>query len=211
MWMKRKEILKSHLQGACNNSWEERAFAEDAERIIGGCIWPPRSYSCNFCKRDFRSAQALGGHMNVHRRDRARLKQNLSPHHNNEAKTLQSHHHHDHKNYCKSLGNSQFSYPSSISEPKVQDNARKGIFKGLGCNDYVETSLCVGVNNSMFGQKSSPTGSCDEEGISYKRPKTCIISSMPIFLKPCSEFVLGIEPRMEDLDLELRLGGTHRK
>ncbi|XP_031106935.1 probable transcriptional regulator RABBIT EARS [Ipomoea triloba] len=36
--------------------------------------WPPRSYSCSFCKREFRSAQALGGHMNVHRRDRAKLK-----------------------------------------------------------------------------------------------------------------------------------------
>ncbi|PVH65472.1 hypothetical protein PAHAL_1G000700 [Panicum hallii] len=36
--------------------------------------WPPRSYPCSFCKREFRSAQALGGHMNVHRRDRARLR-----------------------------------------------------------------------------------------------------------------------------------------
>ncbi|KAL4570500.1 hypothetical protein LXL04_026156 [Taraxacum kok-saghyz] len=35
--------------------------------------WPPQSYTCTFCKREFRSAQALGGHMNVHRRDRARL------------------------------------------------------------------------------------------------------------------------------------------
>jgi hypothetical protein len=35
---------------------------------------PPRSYACSFCKREFRSAQALGGHMNVHRRDRARLR-----------------------------------------------------------------------------------------------------------------------------------------
>ncbi|CAL9101177.1 unnamed protein product, partial [Musa textilis] len=42
---------------------------------LGGCLWPPRSYSCSFCGREFRSAQALGGHMNVHRRDRARLKQ----------------------------------------------------------------------------------------------------------------------------------------
>ena len=55
-------------------SWEERAFAEDSARNLGGCIWPPRSYSCRFCGREFRSAQALGGHMNVHRRDRARLK-----------------------------------------------------------------------------------------------------------------------------------------
>ncbi|XP_073159187.1 transcriptional regulator SUPERMAN-like [Henckelia pumila] len=35
----------------------------------------PRFYSCSFCKKEFRSAQALGGHMNVHRRDRARMRQ----------------------------------------------------------------------------------------------------------------------------------------
>ncbi|CAI0472858.1 unnamed protein product [Linum tenue] len=38
-----------------------------------GSTWPPRSYTCTFCRREFRSAQALGGHMNVHRRDRAKL------------------------------------------------------------------------------------------------------------------------------------------
>lgn len=44
-----------------------------------GCFpWPPRSYSCSFCKREFKSAQALGGHMNVHRRDKARLRQSPS-------------------------------------------------------------------------------------------------------------------------------------
>lgn len=194
--------------------------------------------------------------MNVHRRDRARLKQNLSPH--NEALQF----HHDHKIDCKSLGShNQFSsenssqldccpnsysshavttvttstllssrpsslstqenccqptmspYSSSFSEPKGLVNAREDKFEGLGCNDYVETSLSVGLN-SVFGQKS-PIGSCGEEAISYKRPKTCF-SSVPIFLKPCSndrslafqsaEFVLGVKPGMEDLDLELRLG-----
>ncbi|CAK7342816.1 unnamed protein product [Dovyalis caffra] len=34
-----------------------------------------RSYTCAFCKRGFSNAQALGGHMNIHRRDRAKLKQ----------------------------------------------------------------------------------------------------------------------------------------
>ncbi|XP_027164902.1 transcriptional regulator SUPERMAN-like [Coffea eugenioides] len=47
---------------------------EEAD-LLGLFSWPPRSYSCSFCKREFRSAQALGGHMNVHRRDRARLRQ----------------------------------------------------------------------------------------------------------------------------------------
>uniref|UniRef100_A0A0D9W8T0 C2H2-type domain-containing protein n=1 Tax=Leersia perrieri TaxID=77586 RepID=A0A0D9W8T0_9ORYZ len=40
---------------------------------LGG-TWPPRSYTCAFCRREFRSAQALGGHMNVHRRDRAKMR-----------------------------------------------------------------------------------------------------------------------------------------
>ncbi|XP_002524213.2 probable transcriptional regulator RABBIT EARS [Ricinus communis] len=91
MLMKRRQFLKSDnfqvWKNSVNDSWEERAFAEDASGHLGGCIWPPRSYSCSFCKREFRSAQALGGHMNVHRRDRARLKQSLSssstPHQNN--------------------------------------------------------------------------------------------------------------------------------
>jgi C2H2-type zinc finger len=47
--------------------------------VIGGFSWPPRSYGCSFCKREFRSAQALGGHMNVHRRERARLRQYSPP------------------------------------------------------------------------------------------------------------------------------------
>ncbi|CAM8978871.1 unnamed protein product [Rhodiola kirilowii] len=55
-------------------SWEVRAFAEDTASGMG-TIWPPRSYTCSFCRREFKSAQALGGHMNVHRRDRARLHQ----------------------------------------------------------------------------------------------------------------------------------------
>ncbi|CAI9781245.1 unnamed protein product [Fraxinus pennsylvanica] len=42
-----------------------------------GFSWPQRNYHCSFCKKEFKSAQALGGHMNVHRRDRARMR--LSP------------------------------------------------------------------------------------------------------------------------------------
>ncbi|XP_052171055.1 transcriptional regulator SUPERMAN-like [Diospyros lotus] len=57
-----------------DDSWEVRAFAEDTNQAMG-TTWPPRSYTCSFCRREFRSAQALGGHMNVHRRDRARLHQ----------------------------------------------------------------------------------------------------------------------------------------
>ncbi|XVF28659.1 hypothetical protein REPUB_Repub15cG0049300 [Reevesia pubescens] len=56
------------------SSWSSKntGLGED---YLAGFSWPPRSYTCSFCKREFRSAQALGGHMNVHRRDRARLRQ----------------------------------------------------------------------------------------------------------------------------------------
>ncbi|KAL2533776.1 zinc finger protein 10 [Abeliophyllum distichum] len=72
-------VLAPAATASYGDSWEEQAFAEDASGPLGGCIWPPRSYNCSFCGREFRSAQALGGHMNVHRRDRARLRQSPIP------------------------------------------------------------------------------------------------------------------------------------
>ena len=108
VWAKRKSDLIStnnshdhHLRHRAaskstsyDDSWEEQAFAEDAAGTLGGCIWPPRSYSCSFCRREFRSAQALGGHMNVHRRDRARLKQSPPDLH----REILNQNHHDHLN-----------------------------------------------------------------------------------------------------------------
>lgn len=76
---------RSHVlatSSSYSDSWEEQAFAEDSAVALGSCIWPWRSYSCSFCTREFRSAQALGGHMNVHRRERARLKQSPKAHQN---------------------------------------------------------------------------------------------------------------------------------
>ncbi|XP_076959090.1 zinc finger protein 11-like [Bidens hawaiensis] len=68
-----KEHMKSCTRLATNPccSWGD----SDHKDLVGVFPWPPRAYTCTFCKRQFRSAQALGGHMNVHRRDRARLKQ----------------------------------------------------------------------------------------------------------------------------------------
>lgn len=227
MWMKRNQILTSHLQIGSGSSWEERAFAEDAARIlsVGGSIWPPRSYSCNFCKREFRSAQALGGHMNIHRRDRARLKQNLSPH--SEVLALDHRHHHHQKS---SLGNHfsadcylkpcSFSRPAETTSRSVlpfsssiiwgqkmgstNSEADQGVVVNAKVDNFkdVETSLSVGLT-SMFGQKS-PIVPCGDSIICCKRQKTTTISSLPVFLKPCSKpaEIVGIE----DLDLELRLG-----
>ncbi|OMO93201.1 Zinc finger, C2H2-like protein [Corchorus olitorius] len=73
-WMWNNPNSKAQQPQEDDDSWEVRAFAEDTGNVMG-TTWPPRSYTCTFCRREFRSAQALGGHMNVHRRDRARLHQ----------------------------------------------------------------------------------------------------------------------------------------
>ncbi|EOA26158.1 hypothetical protein CARUB_v10019596mg [Capsella rubella] len=45
-----------------------------------------RPYICDFCERGFSNAQALGGHMNIHRKDRAKLRQaDLKEEDNEEA------------------------------------------------------------------------------------------------------------------------------
>lgn len=223
MWMKRKQILRSHSPPSMTtsslnkHSWEERAFAEDAAGgALGGCIWPPRSYSCNFCNREFRSAQALGGHMNVHRRDRARLKQCLRPINDHSNPTT-----------VASPGDSRVSaalsnipenlsenhdhtfasaYSSSVIAPSCSETVGVRLEKSttpprahqdhsicLGYDhDYVETDLSVGMNNPF---------------VSSKRSKTSAVSSLSFFLKACSDDnAYHLQTTAEDLDLELRLG-----
>ncbi|CAA7012863.1 unnamed protein product [Microthlaspi erraticum] len=69
--------LRNNFYGRSRTSpWsygDHANYQQDHDYLLG-FSWPPRSYTCSFCKREFRSAQALGGHMNVHRRDRARLR-----------------------------------------------------------------------------------------------------------------------------------------
>jgi hypothetical protein len=72
------------IQEDDDDSWEVRAFAEDTGNIMG-TTWPPRSYTCTFCRREFGSAQAVGGHMIVHRRDRARLHHRQPPNSSSSA------------------------------------------------------------------------------------------------------------------------------
>lgn len=79
-----KTLLSCGSNSKVKDCWEshdhENDFKYDKDYPYG-YPWPPRYYTCTFCQREFRSAQALGGHMNIHRRDRARLR-DLSPNNN---------------------------------------------------------------------------------------------------------------------------------
>ncbi|KAL4596393.1 hypothetical protein ACB092_12G161200 [Castanea dentata] len=61
-------------KGEGKGKWDSNNFGFEEDHSCG-VSWPAKQvFTCNFCKRQFRSAQALGGHMNVHRKDRARLR-----------------------------------------------------------------------------------------------------------------------------------------
>ncbi|KAK9281265.1 hypothetical protein L1049_004161 [Liquidambar formosana] len=64
-----------------SSSGEEMDQQEQANDDIG----TGRSYECVFCKRGFTTAQALGGHMNIHRKDRARTTRPTSKPHEDYA------------------------------------------------------------------------------------------------------------------------------
>lgn len=53
-------------------------WSHDEDDVARNLLQARSNYSCSFCKRGFSNAQALGGHMNIHRRDRAKLKQEFS-------------------------------------------------------------------------------------------------------------------------------------
>ncbi|GFZ13554.1 C2H2 and C2HC zinc fingers superfamily protein [Actinidia rufa] len=57
-----------HHEDSTNSSSEEVDQPEQDTNDLG----TGRSYKCVFCKRGFTTAQALGGHMNMHRKDRAK-------------------------------------------------------------------------------------------------------------------------------------------
>ncbi|EEF29385.1 hypothetical protein RCOM_0233200 [Ricinus communis] len=63
-----------------NHSTIEKSDEQVIWRSSGDQQWSVattlvRSYTCSFCKKGFSNAQALGGHMNIHRKDRAKLRE----------------------------------------------------------------------------------------------------------------------------------------
>ncbi|OAY61563.1 transcriptional regulator SUPERMAN [Manihot esculenta] len=63
--------MEPHLHDGGETDRSEQANDDDAGT--------GRSYECVFCKRGFNTAQALGGHMNIHRKDRAKPRPSSVP------------------------------------------------------------------------------------------------------------------------------------
>ncbi|XP_021845590.2 probable transcriptional regulator RABBIT EARS [Spinacia oleracea] len=241
--------MKRLKQKPCS-SWEdyeeEAAFANDTIRGAqrGSLMWPQRSYSCSFCKREFRSAQALGGHMNVHRRDRALLKQVVTHHHDHDQNR------HDYDNHDHNHDDQVISQPSKsmlplnpsqvcvsktsvahLSLSRVSSNSVKRGFKKVisSTNDVVQAKMSMGLDLAM--------GKCQKEE-DYYYQEECLknnkrfkknnceynVALIPFFeeircsnVKDNSDLQLPkisslkASKSMEELDLELRLGGPLQK
>ncbi|WOL14917.1 zinc finger protein 11-like [Canna indica] len=214
------------ITSSYDDSWEEQAFAKDSAGQLGGCIWPPRSYSCSFCRREFRSAQALGGHMNVHRKDRAMLKQCSSP----SVETLESHPldspsreyitttANPNPKSCFSssslspsprVPNSPSSFYSSRPKESAEETATLQLFAVPGFNLNKISSLeQIGEHDLGFGQAAAdfqrrPLRDEDhEDDECNKRSKRRRIESKERQLLQTEVAAKG----EQELDLELRLG-----
>ncbi|XP_065859590.1 transcriptional regulator TAC1-like [Euphorbia lathyris] len=69
-------IFSSQLSNSISQSYimerNKSSSDEETDRSNEDTAGTGRSYECVFCKRGFTTAQALGGHMNIHRKDRAK-------------------------------------------------------------------------------------------------------------------------------------------
>ncbi|KAK8946226.1 Transcriptional regulator TAC1 [Platanthera guangdongensis] len=62
------------MEGGEQEHLNEADSPESAGDDAGLSTGSGRFYECVFCKRGFSTAQALGGHMNIHRRDRSKIR-----------------------------------------------------------------------------------------------------------------------------------------
>lgn len=172
---------------------------------LSGFSWPPRAYTCSFCKREFRSAQALGGHMNVHRKDRARLRQQSPPRDDEEYPFLKLNPNHSKPNANPDPNPSFLS--SSLSSSPLKKNP------SFCCNLPSPFSSSLSPSSTLYPKGSnSATASAKIRATrtsfglrdftqvdKYEGLKT------PEFVRLNLEIGLFRDSK-EELDLELRLG-----
>ncbi|XP_047324803.1 probable transcriptional regulator RABBIT EARS [Impatiens glandulifera] len=192
------------IRSTNKNKVHQEAFSELDRAPFGGSgrelVWPPRSYSCGFCTRQFRSAQALGGHMNVHRRDRARLK------HQDQDQDLDQE--------PPAAAPTQLLLTTFISQTPAHDHSSSSNSSNNSSrtsSDKLEAgnNLCIGLSlDGNYGCKR------------VKLMNSTVIPTLPLFLQTCSRSsqttdcggtairVAGGSFMEDNLDLELRLGSS---
>lgn len=184
-----------------------------------GFSWPQRNYRCSFCKKEFKSAQALGGHMNVHRRDRARMRLSSpnslldSPNPNPNFPSLSP-------SAAKVSNTSSHSSFSCVSKPAFPASADQELHLGTvtarkqrtGCFPFVNVPVielsqaCDRMMESCGGDRGKKNkGAVLEVGI-RKDARMLKTSDHDGFMRLDLSIGDHANKDHEDLDLELRLG-----
>lgn len=149
--------LPSHFKMEKNPSNSDKSSPDREEKLNEDTTGVGRSYECTYCKRGFTNAQALGGHMNIHRKDKAKAKkknQDESSNKSNEnyAKNLRyftsSHDHHEQQSgYYGGVGGKmdyQVYFPSS--NPSVQTGNYLPVWKQEHDFGGPNLSLKIGIS-----------------------------------------------------------------
>ncbi|XP_057957165.1 transcriptional regulator SUPERMAN-like [Malania oleifera] len=207
-----RTILDSTTTKKAKDPWDcSSAGCTYGADTIGGFSWPPRSYTCTFCKKEFRSAQALGGHMNVHRRERARLRQSpprdipnlnldLNPesdHYSNNGPVPASR---PNPNFLNSSSSPSSSSPSRLPPLFACSNLPPLVSPSPSLSSLSSVSPCEvkRTNKSFFGSRELDKFTHMEgESSALKKTGGFVRLDLDIGLVGHSK---------EDLDLELRLG-----
>ncbi|CAA3006332.1 transcriptional regulator SUPERMAN-like [Olea europaea subsp. europaea] len=197
--------------------------------LLAGISWPPRFYSCSFCKREFRSAQALGGHMNVHRKDRARLKQYSPPrdNYNNNSQFSVLNPTHDPNPNLSLNPKPSFSSPSATSSllkefppfnstlsalvspsfstlsPSFSSVSVSAEMKKWGKQVAAELNYSSPQTEDLMKMKTTTTFFGVENFGSLAHETRCEVKKAEIVKL---DLEIGRTSQSEDLDLELRLG-----
>ncbi|CAL0316114.1 unnamed protein product [Lupinus luteus] len=188
-----------------NSHREDHSFG--FEEHTWGTSWPARNYACSFCKREFRSAQALGGHMNVHRRDRARLRSSISSWVSECPKP-----------------NPSTTKPNNSSSP-LSDELLNCTHRSSHCSPYLTLSSTSGDKKPRLASSSQQLPPLSLQSMEIKMAKKTTRSTFDVEeLKGCEEedegkifknssdhnitldLGIGLFKQEEKLDLELRLG-----
>ncbi|CAA7392718.1 unnamed protein product [Spirodela intermedia] len=183
--------------------YDEYSLEEDSAGQ--GYPWPPRSYSCSFCRREFRSAQALGGHVNVHRRDRARLKLSSATQIEIGLRQIP----------CPpgvSVGTSRSPSSSSfrVSGTSTIESPKEQILVSPSCLSHFfnenpdESSVQIPMGEGDLKEKA-PGGKRRKHDLTVPHALRFSVAGESLLQ---SQTLGGVSIPAEEIDLELRLGGS---
>ncbi|KAK9724389.1 hypothetical protein RND81_05G069200 [Saponaria officinalis] len=118
-----------------------------------------RTYECSYCKRGFTNAQALGGHMNIHRKDKAKAKHDQQQQHqqnyyysNNSTPTISYNNH--------NIINEGLSSYTNYNHPSNYNSAPQMGIYGANYNYYQSYNNYSFVNTpqqTIYGTNDFPS------------------------------------------------------